>query len=91
MKQIYNFEAVQPPVLNEKMLQIELERRKTQHQTTLVALAGMIAQLCLLFISILLLPVNVTLAIIGFAYVCVSLSGSSVIMIVFTQKRRSLV
>ena len=91
MNTIYNFEAVQPPALSEKMLQIELKRRKTQRQTTLVAIAGVITQLCMLLISILLLPVNITLAIIGFAYVCVSLSGSSVIMVVFTQNRRSLI
>lgn len=40
MKQIYNFEQAQPPVLNERMIRLQLEKRRLHFQTALIALAS---------------------------------------------------
>lgn len=91
MTGIYNFEAVQPPVLSEKTLRTEAERRRTKRHTTWLAISGALLQLCILMMSFFLQPFNMTLAVLGFLYFFVSFSGSGVIMIVFTLKRRSFV
>lgn len=91
MTQIYRFDYVQPPALSEKMLKAKLERRKIQRQTTLLALAGILAQLCLFITALMLLPENAILSIVCFAYLCVALCGGGAIAIVFTHKRRNLI
>ena len=45
MKPIYDFEQMNPPVLNESMLRAELEKRKLKKQTTLIAICGIISML----------------------------------------------
>ena len=40
MRQIYNFESHEPPCLNERKLRTELERRRLNLQTALIALAA---------------------------------------------------
>ena len=45
MKQIYNFEQHTPPVLNENMLRMEIERRKLHWQTALLFIAGLLLQI----------------------------------------------
>ena len=44
MKQIYNFEQHNPPILNENMIRAEMERRKQHWQMTLFVLAGILLQ-----------------------------------------------
>ena len=54
MNQIYNFESMEPPVLNESMLQAELEKRRLRRQTTMAAVAGILIQIVLLLCAFLL-------------------------------------
>ncbi|GEM_PF-566672 len=90
MNQIYHFDGIRPPAVSEKTLRTEIERRKMRRQTALLALAGIIAEMCLLITALILQPVNFVLSMICVAYVCVAISGSGVIAIVFTHKRRNL-
>lgn len=91
MKQIYRFDCVRPPVLSEKMLQAEIERRKIQKQTVLLALAGILADWCLVVAAVILQPVSVFLSFACISYACIAVCGSVVIAIVFSQKRRTLI
>ncbi len=91
MKQIYCFDGVQPPAICEKTLRAEIERRKMKRQTALLALGGMLAEVCLLITALLLQPVNAVLSMIFITYVCVAMSGGGVIAIVFIHKRRNII
>ena len=91
MNLIYHFDTIEPPEISEKMLRAELKKRDTKRRATLLALAGLLTQLCLFLTFSLLLSVNTVLAAIGFVYVCVALCGTGVIIIVFTHKRRTIV
>lgn len=81
MKQIYNFEAKEPPVLNESLLKTELARRQLQRQTTMAAVAGILIQLVLLLCAVLLAKDYILLSILCVAYVILSATGGTVIAI----------
>ena len=91
MKQIYTFDSFQPPDLNEKKLRAEIQRRMTVRQTALLALAGILVELCLIVTALLIKPVNEVLAFAMIAYVCVSISGCAVIAIVYDLRRRNFI
>ena len=86
MKQTFHFEQFDPPILNEKILRRELEKRTERRRIVLLVIAGALFQA--LFILLGLLCWNtapaLTLACIGFAIV--SVEGSGVIAIVYAQK-----
>lgn len=86
MKQTFDFEQFDPPILNENILRRELEKRAERRRTILLTIAGALFQA--VFILLGLLCWNTapafTLACIGFAIV--SMVGSGVITIVYAQK-----
>lgn len=88
MKQIYEFDEVSPPVLNESMLRAEMEKRKIRRQTALLAVAGILLQIVVTMLGFLALTSNLLIAVFCFVYVLVSVTGSSVIAVVFTQKEK---
>jgi hypothetical protein len=90
LKQIYRFDDIRPPVISEKMLLAEIERRKMERQTAFLAVAGILTEVCLLITALLLLPVNAVLSKICIAYVCIAMSGGGVIAIVFANKKGDL-
>ena len=81
MKQIYNFEAKQPPVLNESLLRAELEKRRLRRQTTMAAISGILTQMALLLLAVVLVDYSVFLALACVAYVIVSATGGTVVAI----------
>lgn len=89
MTQIYRFDDIKPPAVSEETLRVEIERRKMKRQTALLALAGILAEVCLLITAFILQPINAVLSMILIAYVLVAMSGGGVIAIVFTHKRRN--
>lgn len=89
MKQIYRFDDIQPPAVSEKTLRVAIERRKMKRQTAILALAGMLAEICLLITALILRPFDAVLSMISAAYVCVAITGGGVIAIVFIHKRRN--
>ena len=90
MKQPYNFEKGEPPVLSEKKLRREIERRRVKRQVTLLALAGLSAQLGMLWASLLLYPAVPVLAKALFIYIVASFAGGGVLAIFVVLKRRKL-
>lgn len=85
MKQIYNFEAKQPPVLNESMLKAELTKRQLRRQTTMAAIAGILIQIVLLLCAVLLAKDYIILSILCVAYVIFSTTGGTVIAIIINS------
>ena len=90
MKQIYNFEKNNPPYLNERYLRKEAERRKLQRQTILLTIASVLSQMVILMFGILLWPIQPVITLTCILYVLTAALSSSVIVIVFTKKRRSI-
>ena len=87
MKQIYCFDYAQPPALSEKILRIEIERRKTRRQSALVALAVALFQWCLLVAAVMLYSVNIYLSAACMSYIAIAVCGAGVIAAVYANKR----
>lgn len=81
MKQIYNFEAKEPPVLNESILKTEIAKRQLRRQTTMAVIAGILTQLVILLAAFLLTEHSLLLATCCVAYVILSATGGTVIAI----------
>ncbi len=88
MKQIYNFEKYNPPILNENMIRTELEKRRLQKQAVIIAIAGILMQVAVLLVAGVLYEEFTMLAVACVGYVFVSILGSAVITVVCTKKRR---
>lgn len=86
MKQIYNFEQHKPPVLNENMLRVELERRKLRWQTALIAVAGILLLIVTALLGYLVLEDYPWITVLCLAYILFSATGGSVLAIVVTKK-----
>ena len=86
MKQIYNFESNQPPVLNESMLKAELTKRQLRRQTAMAAIAGILIQLIMLLCAVLLAKDYIILSILCVAYVIFSTTGGTVIAIFINSR-----
>lgn len=90
MKQIYSFESINPPQINELKLKEALEVRRLGTQISLLAAAGMITQILLLCTAV---YIRLSLPIFSFliiAYVAFSMIGFTIILIYLTAKRREL-
>lgn len=92
MKQIYNFDAKQPPTLNESMLRTELAKRQLRRQTTLAAISGILTQLVVLLAAFLLAEYSLFLAICCVVYVILSATGGTIVAILLHSNtgRRAL-
>ena len=92
MKPIYNFDAKQPPILNESMLRTELKKRRLRRQTTIATIAGILVQLALLLLATVLWEFQPLLSVCCIAYVIISATGSTVIAILMHSSfgRRAL-
>lgn len=86
MNQLYNFEQYKPPVLNENMLRAELERRRLRWQTTLIAVAGILIQILLVLFGFVTKNEYPVITVACLIYVVFSVTGGSVLAIVFTRK-----
>lgn len=90
MKQIYNFEAAQPPALNENVIRSELEKRRKKWQTVLVAMAGILFQTAILLLGLMAADEYPAFEFMSILYVVVSIAGSGAIAIVFAQKKEKI-
>ena len=86
MKQIYDFEQQNPPVLNEAMLRNELERRKLRRQTALLFVAGLLLQLIMVFVGYSAIDWDPWLTVLCLGYVVVSVTGAGVVAAAYTRK-----
>lgn len=89
MKQIYNFEPKLPPVINEKKLQAEMERRRLQRETAALAVSSLLMLFCLFLISIQLYPIVPVLAAACVIYICTAITGGGIIILVFIRHLRN--
>ena len=86
MKQTFDFEQFDPPILNENILRRELEKRAERRRVILLTVAGALFQAVLILLGLLCwstLPA-LTLTCIGFSIV--SMVGSGVIAIIYAQR-----
>ena len=86
MKQSYNFAQHKPPVLNENMLRAELELRRLRWQTALIAVAGILIQVLLILVGFVTKNEYPIITVVCLIYVVISITGSSVLAIVYTRK-----
>lgn len=86
MKQTYDFERFTPPVLNERMLRRELQKRTERRHTILLAVAGALFEALFALFGLLCMDAYPILALGCICFAMISIVGSSVIAIVFTQK-----
>ena len=86
MKQIYNFEDSNPPVLNENMLRSELEKRTVRRQTAVVALGSILLLTVIAFLGLATYNIYPWLTAICLVYIIISVTGGSVIAVACTRK-----
>lgn len=86
MKQIFDFEQFTPPVLNEKILRRELEKRAERRRIILLAVAGALFQVVFILWGMLCRDTAPVLTMVCIGFAIVSLVGSGVITIVYVQK-----
>ncbi|MGN0505230.1 MAG: hypothetical protein ACI4FZ_01635 [Lachnospiraceae bacterium] len=91
MNQIYQFEQINPPVVTEAMLQSKLEKRRLERQTTLLALGAILSQICILILAGFLYPVSAALTAVCLAYIIISVTGGTVIALIFSYQRRNFI
>ena len=82
----YDFERFDPPVLTEKALRRELERRAERRHTILLAVAGALFETLFVLLGFLCAEAFPILALGCICFAVVSMAGSGIIAIVFTQK-----
>lgn len=86
MKQIYNFEQHDPPVLNENMLRAEQERRRLRWQTALLFVAGFLLQAAVGLLGYSAIDWYPWLTALCFGYIVVSSTGGGLIAVAYTRK-----
>ena len=86
MKQIYDFEQYNPPVLNERLVREESEKRKLRIQTALIALAGILIQILIAILGLEAMEEYPVIAVLCFLYVFLSTTGGSVVAALYSQK-----
>ena len=91
MKQIYNFERVQPPVLNERMIRSEIEKRRLHMQTALVALAAILLLAAMTLLGFLAYETYPWITLFCVLYALVSVTGGSALAVVITRKGGQLI
>ncbi len=84
--QIYDFEQYEPPIINEKILEEKLEKKKTTRNATIVAIAGFLMQFLVLTLSFVVYYKMPLLTVLCIMYVIISIIGSSVISIIYSKK-----
>lgn len=91
MEQIYNFEGAQPPVLNEKQLRAELERRQGRKRILLFLLVAIGEMFCLgSFASAISVSAPVA-AIFLYGYIALSILGGGTFVIFQATKGGAMI
>ena len=86
MRQIYDFEGNEPPVLNENMLIDRQRSRRNSVQLCLAVAAGILLQLAVLLLGWSAVDWYPELTALCFGYVLVSATGGGVIAVVWSRK-----
>ena len=91
MKQIYNFEQAQPPVLNERTIRSQIEKRRLHMRTALVALAAILLLVAMTLLGFLAYETYPWITLFCFIYALVSTTGGSIVAVIFTHKGGQLI
>ena len=91
MKQIYSFEQVQPPVLNERMIRSKIEKRRLHLQTALVALSAILLLVVMILLGFFAYETYPWIALFCFLHALVSATGGGVLAVIFTRKGGQLI
>lgn len=86
MKTVLDFEQFTPPALNERLLRQKLEKRTRRRRTILLAIAGALFQTVFILLGLLCWNTLPALALACIGSAIVSIIGSGVITIIYTQK-----
>ncbi|MCM1365184.1 MAG: hypothetical protein NC122_08545 [Faecalibacterium sp.] len=82
-KPIFDFEKANPPILNERILRQEQERRTLTKQIRVLRIASALMTICLALFAFLVAPKSIAIAIITIVILCISMIGCGVITILF--------
>lgn len=88
MNPTFDFEAHRPPVLTERMLRAEADRRRLRRQTLILTLAALVTQVILVVLGIALYETQPVLSLVCLAYVCLSAVGGGLAALVCQKERR---
>lgn len=86
MKQTFDFEQFDPPILNENLLRRELEKRAERRRTVLLTIAGALFQAVFVLLGLLCWSTAPALALACIGFAIVSMVGSGVITIIYAQR-----
>lgn len=86
MKQTFDFEQFDPPILNENILRRELEKRAERRRTVLLTIAGALFQAVFVLLGLLCWSTAPALALACVGFAIVSVVGSGVITIIYAQR-----
>lgn len=86
MRPACDFERFDPPVLTERMLRRELEKRAERRRTVLLAAAGALLQIAVLLLAAVIRTWYPLLALGCVCFTALSTAGGGVIAIVYAQK-----
>lgn len=89
-KQLFDFEIACPPIVTEKSLMAEQERKRVQRQTACLVAAAFLAELCLLSAALLLRDISAALSVLCAAYVFCSTAGGGILAVFCNVKRREI-
>ena len=85
MRQTFDFERFDPPILNERMLRRKLEERQERRRTVLLAVAGALLEAALVLLGLLYWTISPALGL-GCFFALISTAGGGAVAIVFVQK-----
>lgn len=88
MNLTFDFEAHRPPVLTERMLREEADRRRLRRQTLILTLAALATQVILVVLGLILAPAQPMLALVCLGYVCLSATGGGLAALIYQKERR---
>ena len=91
MKQIYNFEQAQPPVLNERLIRLQLEKRRLHFQTALIALAAILIVAAMFLLGVSAYETYPWFTLFCFLYALTSITCGGALAIIFTRKGGQLI
>lgn len=86
MRRTFDFEQFDPPVLNERMLRRELEKRAARRRTVLLAVAGALLQGSVVLLGLLCWSTVPALTLTCLGFSAVSAAGSGAITIAYVQR-----
>lgn len=91
MKQIYNFEQAQPPVVNESIIRLEMEKRRLRLQTALLVVSAVLLMVVMILLGIFAYGSYPWITLFCFTYTVISATSGGIMAVIFTRKGGQLI